>query len=96
LRKENAPFRIATEAGLTSVSVDYFDPLLLAQATQEWRKIARIVGGTMAHNSDPYVQIGDLMLHARVIALVDDGRLIADGDPHDMSSRVKLRSPDKG
>jgi hypothetical protein len=91
LRRENAPFRIVTEAGLASTSIDYFDPLLLAQATPEWQKAARIVGNTMASNSDPYFQSGDLMLYARVVALIEKGRLLADGDPWDMSCRIRLR-----
>ncbi len=90
LRSENAPFRIVTEAGLVSTSIDYFDPLLLAQATSEWQQVARIVGNTMGCNSDPYFQVGDLMLRARIVALVDDGQLLSDGDPWDMSCRIRL------
>jgi hypothetical protein len=30
------------------------------------------------------------MLHKRVVALVDEGRLLADGDPWDVSSRIRL------
>jgi hypothetical protein len=90
LRSENAPFRIVTEAGLVSASIDYFDPLLLAQATPEWQKVARIVGNTMGYNSEPYFPVSDLMLQARMVALVDDGRLLADGDPWKMSCRIRL------
>jgi len=64
--------------------------LLLAEATSEWRKVARVVGGTMGHNSEPYYQVGDLMLLTRIVALVDEGKLLAEGDPWDMSSRVRL------
>lgn len=90
LRRENAPFRIVTDDGLASASIDYFDPSILAQATGEWRSVARVVGGAMAGNSDPYFQVGDLMLHARVVALVEAGVLLAKGDPWDMRSRVRL------
>jgi Protein of unknown function len=90
LRSENAPFRIVTEMGLVSTSIEYFDPLLLAQATPEWQTAARIVGNTMGYNSDPYFQVGDLMLQARIVALVHAGRLLADGDPWSMSCRIKL------
>ena len=91
LRSENAPFRIVTESGLVSTSVDHFDPLLLAQSTEQWQSVARIVGNTMGYNSDPYFQVGDLMLRSRVVALVDEGRLLADGDPWSMSCRIRLR-----
>jgi hypothetical protein len=88
---ENAAFRIVTPAGLASAPVDHFDPLLLERATSEWRKVAYVVGATMAYNSEPYYQVGDIMLLARVVALVGEGKLLADGDPWDMRScRVRL------
>ena len=91
LRVENAPFRVVTPMGLVSAPVDHFDPLLLERATPEWRKIARVVGDTMGYNFEPYMQVGDMMLLARVVALVDEGKLLADGDPWDMHScRVRL------
>jgi len=90
LRDENAPFRIVTEAGLVSTSVDHFDPLLLAQTAPEWQTVARLISDTIGYNSEPYFQIGDVMLQARVVALVDEGRLVADGDPRNRASRVHL------
>jgi hypothetical protein len=91
LRSENAPFRIVTEAGLASAAADYFDPLLLAHSTSEWQRMIRLVGSAMAYGSEPYLQTGDVMLRSRVVALVDEGRLIADGDPRDFrSTRVRL------
>jgi len=92
LRSENAPFRIVTEAGLVSTSIDYFDPWLLAHATSDWQRIARVVGDAFGHNSEPYVQVYDLMLLARVVALVKEGKLLADGDPGDMLS-CHIRRP---
>jgi hypothetical protein len=92
LRRENAPFRIVTETGLASTSIDHFDPMLLTRATSEWQTIRRLIGYTMAENSEPYFQVGDWMLQARLVALVDQGRLLADGDPWDMSSRVRLQT----
>jgi len=93
LRKENAPFRVVSPAGLISAPVDHFDPLLLERATPEWRKIARLVGDTMGYNLEPYYQVGDVMLLARVVALVAVGKLIADGDPWDMHA-CQVRLPD--
>jgi Protein of unknown function/Domain of unknown function (DUF1835) len=91
LRAENAPFRVVTPTGLVSAPVDHFDPLLIERATPEWRKVARVVGDTMGYNLEPYVQVGDMMLLARVVALVGEGKLLADGDPWDMHScRVRL------
>lgn len=93
LRRENAAFRIVTETGLASAPIDYVDPLLLAQATPEWQAVARIAAYTMGYNSEPYFQVHELMLQARLVALVERGMLLADGDPWNMSCRVRL-SPD--
>jgi hypothetical protein len=91
LRVENAPFRIVTEAGLASAPLDHFDPWILHQAAAEWRPMARVVGGTMGDNCEPYFQVGDLMLQARVVSLVAEGKLLAEGDPWEMRScRIRL------
>jgi hypothetical protein len=92
LRSENAPFRVVTPEGLVSAPIDHFDLLLLAEVTRQWQRIVRVVGNAMGHNSEPpYYQVGDLMLMTRVVALVDEGKLLSDGDPWDMrSSRVRL------
>lgn len=39
----------------------------------------------MVLNSQPFFQVGDVMQHTRVVALIDEGRLLADRDPWDMS-----------
>jgi hypothetical protein len=93
LREENAPFRVVSSSGLVSAPVDYFDALLLEHARPEWHRIGRVVGEALGHGSDPYYQVGDLMLLTRVVALVEGGKLIADGDPWEMrSTRVRLPS----
>jgi hypothetical protein len=52
---------------------------------------SRIIGETMAFADEPYIQVGDMILLARVAALVRGGKLLADGDPWDTrSSRVRL------
>jgi hypothetical protein len=90
LQSENAPFRIVTETGLVSASIDHFDPWLLAQATSEWQAVRRVVASTMILNFDPFIQVGDVMLHSRVVALINEGRLLADGDPWDVRGRIRL------
>src|SRR4029453_11723361 len=93
LKSENAPFRVVTPAGLASAPVDHFDHLLMERVTGEWRKVARVIGDTMGLSSEPYLQVGDTMLLSRVIALIDEGKLLADGDPWDMHS-CRVRLPD--
>jgi hypothetical protein len=90
LQRENAPFRIISEARLVSAPIDYFDPWLLAQVTSEWQSVNVVVTNTMVYNSDPYDQVGSMMLMARIVALAEQGRLIVEGDPMSILSRVRL------
>ncbi|KQV14333.1 hypothetical protein ASC97_31815 [Rhizobium sp. Root1203] len=93
LMADNAPFRIVTADGLASAPIDHFDALLLAQATSEWKMVAAIVGNALGLSRDPYLQVGDMALHERVISLVEKGSLIADGDPSEMRAcRIRLPS----
>jgi len=84
LKAEDAPFRIVTETGLASAPVETFDGLLLEQATKNWRRVSWLIGDTMGHNNEPYIQTGDVVLLTRVVALVAEGKLVADGDPWNM------------
>jgi len=91
LRTQNAPFRVVTPTGLASTPIDHFDSSILDQAAREWRKAAYVIGSTMAHNCEPYMQVGDVMLLVRLVALVEEGKLLADSDPWDMwACRVRL------
>jgi hypothetical protein len=93
LRSQNAPFRVVTPAGLASAPIDHFDSSILEQAAREWRSSAYIIGSAMAHNCHPYMQVGDVMLLARLVALVEEGKLLADGDPWDVRA-CRVRLPD--
>jgi len=93
LRTQNAPFRVVTPTGLASAPIDHFDSSILEQAAREWRKAAYVIGSAMAHNCEPYMQVGDVMLLARLVALVEEGKLLADGDPWDMRG-CRVRLPD--
>lgn len=85
LREEDAPFRIVAATDLVSVPEDYFDAVLMSVAAAEPRKAAWIVGNALCHQR-ANMQVGDLMLLARLVALVKAGRLIADGDPWNMQA----------
>lgn len=93
LKAEDAPFRIVTETGLASAPIEIFDDLLLEQATKNWRRVSRLIGDTMGHNNEPYIQTGDVMLLTRVVALVAEGKLVADGDPWNRR-KCHVRLPD--
>ena len=91
LKNENAPFRVVSENGLVSAPIDHFDRLLINQTSTEWRNVAFIVGSALGASLEPYLQVGDLTLQKRLVALIDGGTLIADGDPWEMHScRVRL------
>lgn len=91
LMAENAPFRVVTPQGLASAPIDHFDSLLLKYAEPEWTSVARVIGHAMADDRERYAQVGDWMLYTRIVALVDAGRLIADGDVREgYRRRIKL------
>ena len=93
LRTQNAPLRVVTPTGLASAPIDHFDASILQQAAPEWRSAAYVVGSTMAHNCEPYMQVGEVMLLARLVALIEERKLLADGDPWDMRA-CRVRLPD--
>ena len=93
LRAQNAPFRVATPVGLASAPIDHFDSSILEQAATGWLNVAYVIGSTMAHNCEPYMQVSDIALLARFVALVEEGELLADGDPWDMKT-CRVRLPD--
>jgi hypothetical protein len=94
LRTENAPLRVVTPQGLASAPLTFFDSLLLSQATAEWQKMALIVGKALSDFWDTSViQTGDLVLVARVRALVEAFRLEARGDLFEIQ-QCEVRLPD--
>ncbi|WP_081629258.1 DUF3658 domain-containing protein [Methylopila sp. M107] len=91
LKQENAYFRVVEATGLSSAPIDYFDRLILEQATVVWNRSISVISDTIGYNSEPYVQTGDVMLLTRIVALVEQGKLLADGDPRDMlACRIRL------
>jgi hypothetical protein len=83
LQRENTPFRVVRVGEVVSVTEDYFDAALLAEAGREPVLAARVVGGAMGR-APAENQVGDLMLIVRLVALVEAGRLLAEGDPWDI------------
>jgi hypothetical protein len=80
LRKENAPLRVLAGDTFVSAPISFFDSLLMSHATDDWRKVAMIVGLALGSQMDDRLfQTGDLFLAARVNALVESGRLEIQG-----------------
>jgi len=92
LVQENAPFRVVTETGLESAPETYFDQTLLNAASTTWKGLSRVVGEALG-SERAHGQVGDLTLLARAVTLVEQHKLLADGDPRDMRS-CKVRLPD--
>ena len=80
LRSENAPLRVIEGGKLVSASISFFDARLMSYVTNDWQKVAMIVGEALvAEMDDEVVQVGDLVLAARIEALVESGRLEMQG-----------------
>lgn len=77
LRGENAALRILKGNELASAPISFFDPALMSQASENWRKVARIVSMTL--HSEAQGHASDLFLAARVNALVASGNLERQG-----------------
>jgi Protein of unknown function len=52
LRIENAPLRVIDGDELVSAPLSFFDSLLMSYVTDNWQKVARIVGNTMTSGMD--------------------------------------------
>ena len=65
---------------LTDAEIQAIDNALLANTCDRWRKVARVVGTTMAELPDRVVGIPDVYYSQRVQKLVKEGALEAQGD----------------
>ena len=91
LRAEDAPLRTIGSQGIQSVSLSYFDPLLLAFADAKWQPAQWIVAqAAVEANKDNFFRVDMMTLTGRLRALVREGRLVADKDILDAEMRVCL------
>ena len=76
---------------LAESDLEKIDLALLNHATNNWRKVAMIVGLTMTDLSDGFPDVSDLFYGGRVSLLVEQGKLISQGDLSQMRySEVRL------
>ncbi|HTZ72201.1 MAG TPA: DUF3658 domain-containing protein, partial [Acetobacteraceae bacterium] len=95
LKAENAAFRVVSDVGLVSQPETYFDSVILGTASMDWQRTIRVVGDAFGRCNDRFRQVGDQILLARVVALVESGALEAEGDPWQLrESRVRRTRPD--
>ena len=96
LRSESAPLRVSDGAKLLSAPISFFDSVLLSYVTDDWQKVARVVGPAMASQMDDWIcQTGDMFLAARINALAKSGRLEIRGKSalEILLSEVRLARP---
>lgn len=94
LRVDNAPLRVVDGSTLVSAPISFSDAQLMSYATDDWQKVAMIVGHALAAQSDDCIfQTGDIFLVARVNALVEDGRLELQGESAFEMHDSKVRLP---
>lgn len=95
LRSENAPLRVIEGRKLVSAPMSFFDSLLISFATNNWQRVARIVGQSLGSGMDDSLPVDDLLLRARISAMVESGRLKIRGrSAHDIfDSEVRLSQP---
>lgn len=92
LRFENAPLRVIEGGELVSAPISFFDERLMSYATNDWQKVAMIVGEVLAAEMDDEVlQVGDIVLAARIDAMAASGQLEIQGKSAlEMQSLVRL------
>ena len=84
----------AKVALLTDEELKIIDQVLLSNASTQWRKVARVVGGTIISWADFCINgIPDIFFAQRVQILVENGKLEASGNLNYIGgSEVRLPS----
>lgn len=94
LRAENAPLRVLAGNTLRSAPISFLDSLLMSFVSDNWQKVAMVVGHALAAQMDDCIfQAGDIFLAPRVNALVEAGRLELQGESALEMQASKVRLP---
>ena len=86
------PTDLETVAAAGTDALARFDAALLQAASDEWVKMARLVGDGMLHLRAELPGVGDAYCMHRLRELVSMGRLEVEGDPYAMRF-CRLRLP---
>lgn len=65
---------------LTDDQIRIIDDSLMANASVQWRKMARVIGSAMTDNSELIQNVPDVFYAERLRKLVKDGKLESEGD----------------
>jgi hypothetical protein len=80
LRSENAPLRVIDGDNLASAPISFFDSMLMSHVTDDWQRVARVVGEALVFGmEDCIIGPGDLLFRTRIKALAESGRLEIQG-----------------
>lgn len=93
LRREDAAFRVIAGTDLVSAPETHFDDILMSEAKPERQTAARIVGRALGRD-EAWMQVDELALLGRLVALTEAGRLTAEGDPWD-TRKCSVHLPDQ-
>lgn len=90
---ELSPVQSEQVARLSPEELAHIDAALLSQVSNDWRKVARVVGTAMLSMPDRPVGVPDVFFAQRVALLVAAGRIESQGDLRRMGfSEVRLSS----
>jgi Protein of unknown function len=81
LRSENVPLRVLDGGELVSAPISFFDSALMSHVTESWQRVSRVVGQALVSGMDDRVtHVSDIVLSARIEALVESGLLEIRGE----------------
>lgn len=90
LCRENAAFRILSEAELISAPLDYFDSFILSHVPSGWRPLHQVLWDVYTHQLN-HSRVSSGMIWMRLAAMVNDGRVMTDKHPFNIrNSSVRL------
>lgn len=93
LRSENAPLRVIDNREFASAPMSFFDSTLISFVTENWQRVSRIVGQSLASGTDDSLPVNDLLLRARINALVESGSMEIRGRSERDIFRSEVRWP---
>lgn len=93
LGREDGAFRQTQNGEILSLPLTAFDDQLIAASTSEFQKAARVIGTAITDLIERGWYVSDLVLAARLMALVEEGRLQARGDPYGEIRFYEVRLP---
>jgi hypothetical protein len=94
LKQEDAALRVLANGELVSAPIEFYDDLLLSVVGGNWQKATQVAADAFTAATDAYARpVDQEILLARLVTLVDSGRVEARGDFENWWTSVELRLP---